>query len=63
MAAAHGRGRHVGLRLGVNASACLGCGCVGSCPPLRLYRRVACGRSIQSSRVEIKQIPENHSPL
>eukprot|EP00966_Prymnesium_polylepis_P335089 7390447-Prymnesium_polylepis.1 len=32
--------------------ACLGCGCVGSCPPLRSYRCVACGRLIQSSRVE-----------
>mmetsp|Transcript_10463 Transcript_10463/g.25923 ORF Transcript_10463/g.25923 Transcript_10463/m.25923 type:complete len:270 (-) Transcript_10463:530-1339(-) len=34
----------------VNASGCLGCGCVCSCPPLRSYRCVACGRSIQSSR-------------
>ena len=40
------------FRVCVNASACLGCGCVGSCPPLRSYRCVACGRSIQSSRVE-----------
>ena len=30
----------------VNASACLGYGCVGSCPPLRSYRCVACERLI-----------------
>eukprot|EP00966_Prymnesium_polylepis_P147325 3403104-Prymnesium_polylepis.1 len=32
------------------AVACLGCGGVGSCPPLRSYRCVACGRLL--NRVE-----------
>eukprot|EP00966_Prymnesium_polylepis_P120766 2790530-Prymnesium_polylepis.1 len=30
----------------VHVSACLGCGCVGPCPPLRSNRCVACGRLI-----------------
>ena len=39
-------------RVCVNASACLGGGCVGSCPPLLSYRCVACGRSRKSSRLD-----------